>query len=250
VSDADRPTRPPLTRSLQKFLCGIQLPPAPKKGPNPNKDYALLLNALAWHASGVTENAESITCSPSMRQVAEIMHCSTRTVQRSMHELQSLGFIRIRRRGNHLANIFTVYQTVRRSDTTTVVQSKRNNRHDNSRFRPDNSAVQTRQLESQTRQQLSSSGVDLQDSKRISGVVLQGQAKTKAALSFKDKNQNQNQSQGFTDLARMWASIPKSPAMESPAPKRRSSAVDEYLQELAEAECREECQEISEEEEL
>jgi len=198
VSDADRPVRKtPLTRPLQKFLAGIQLPPIPKRcRHNPNMYRSLLLNAMAWHAPTIVENSGSITCAPSLKQLAQLMHCSTRTVQRIIDEVRAMGFISIKRRGNHLANIFTIYQTPHLSDTTVSVHSEPNKGRDTQRNRHDTPAAQTGHSATQTRQLVSPSGVDLQESKDSSGEDLQGrsaEATSKAKAPFLKDSQSQNQ---------------------------------------------------------
>jgi hypothetical protein len=165
-------SKPPLAKAAREFLIGIQLPVA-KRGPNRNKDFALVLNAMFWHASGIEDDSEIVTCSPSLEQIAELAHCSARDVQRALSGLISLGIVERKRRGDGLSSIYTVRKKPK-SDTTTVVHSENAFRYDNSIFRSDNLGVQTRQFGDQTRQQLSTSGVDLQDSKESSGVNLQG----------------------------------------------------------------------------
>jgi len=95
------PKRPPLAKAAREFLMGVQLPPPPKHGPNPNKDYALLLHAMLWHAREVKEDAQYVKCSPSLKQLAALMFCSVRTVQCVMQQLISIGIVEIYRRGLH-----------------------------------------------------------------------------------------------------------------------------------------------------
>jgi hypothetical protein len=205
--------KPPLARSAREFLTGVQLPAPPKHGPNPNKDYALLLHAMLWHAREVTEDAEFVKCSPSLRQLADLMFCSVRTVQRTLQKLISLRFVASQRRGDGLSSNFTIHKKPY-SDTTTVV-------HSESTFRHDNSQVQSGQLRpSDTTTRISDTTTQGSDTTTVvhlrgkaSGVDLQGrspsgvkpqerstEAKSKPDLrstSVEDQTQQQKQNELF-----------------------------------------------------
>jgi hypothetical protein len=208
--------KPPLAKAAREFLAGVQLPPPPKHGPNPNTDSALLLHAMMWHAREVRADAKFVKCSPSLKQLAKLMFCSVRTVQRVMQALHSIGIITSQRRGDGLSNHFIVYQKPH-SDTTTVVHSEMG-------FRHVNSVVQTGQLgRSDTTTRISdtttpvsdattvvhlrgrSSGVDLQG-RSPSGVDLQGQgaeSKSKPPLCSSSKDQDQKQLQVSAECLRL-----------------------------------------------
>jgi hypothetical protein len=103
------PKKPPLAKAIREFVQGLQLPPAPEHGPNPNPDHAALVLAMLQHCNGLTSGAPTAICSPSLIQVARLRHCSKRTIQRQMAELREIGIVTDQRRGT-ASNLYAIHK--------------------------------------------------------------------------------------------------------------------------------------------
>src|SRR5579871_3881372 len=104
------PKKPPLAKAIREFVQGLQLPPAPEHGPNPNPDYAALVLAMLQHCTGLTSGATTATCSPCLNQLARLRHSSKRTIQRQMAKLRQLGIVTDQRRGT-ASSLYTIHMT-------------------------------------------------------------------------------------------------------------------------------------------
>jgi hypothetical protein len=146
--------RPPLMKAARQFLRGIELPTPPKHGPNPNADLGHLFAAMMFHVSGLKDDATTATCSPSTSELAAIMFCSKRHVERRMKTAVDAGYITKQRRGNSLSNVYTIHQhpegmrqlLTHHPDTTTVVASESQSDATTPAVRCDNSPEGMRQL--------------------------------------------------------------------------------------------------------
>jgi hypothetical protein len=87
----------------------MEFPPH-ERGPNRNIELAALVLAMLMHASGLKEGADTVTCSPSQSQIAQLLHCSVSTVKRLTKRLRDLGFATSARRGDGLSNTFIIHK--------------------------------------------------------------------------------------------------------------------------------------------
>jgi hypothetical protein len=130
--------KPPMAKASREFLVAMQFPPAPKHGPNPNIKLAALFGAMMFHCSGVKENAETVTCSPSQRQIADLLHSSIKAVERLMQKAQSIGLLTSRRRGDGLSSVYTIHkapqtrQLLSEQQTRQLLTGLKSSRPDNS----------------------------------------------------------------------------------------------------------------------
>jgi hypothetical protein len=146
--------KPPLMKAARQFLRGIELPTPTKHGPNPNADLGHLFAAMMFHVSGLKDGATSATCSPSTSELAAIMFCSKRHVERRMKKAVDAGYITKKRRGNSLSNVYTIHQhpegmrqlLTHHPDTTTVDASENQSDATTPAVRCDNSPEGMRQL--------------------------------------------------------------------------------------------------------
>jgi hypothetical protein len=155
--------KPPMAKAIREFVAGIKFPPA--KNSDANYKSAALILAMLQHGKGLIEGAGEATCSPSYSQVADILHCTVKTIQRQTEKLIRLGLVVSRRRG-HASNQFTIYQTPQTgqlvSNDQTGQQVSTRNRTPR-QVRQDTLPVQTGHLAIQTGQQVSYSGVKPQE---------------------------------------------------------------------------------------
>lgn len=118
--------RPPMVKAIRDFIAAMEFPPQPKHGPNPNITLAgVVLAALS--CCNIEADAQAVEGSFALQQVADILHCSTRHVERVMRDLKEFGTLTTERRGN-LSSLYTFYrsrairqQLSEQSDPTTVV---------------------------------------------------------------------------------------------------------------------------------
>jgi hypothetical protein len=103
-------TRKPMAAAIRTFVTGMQFPPAPKHGPNPNTDLATFTITMLQFALGITEGCTDASVSPAVSQVAEVIHGSDRTVKRRLKALRELGLLTVRERG-HFSTEYTFHQT-------------------------------------------------------------------------------------------------------------------------------------------
>jgi hypothetical protein len=109
------PKRPPMAKAIRKFLAAIRPNPPRKKHKNgkdvtetDSRTMMLVLHSLLWCARGVTEDAESINSDASLKQIAELAHCSPRACQYALEELEFQKVIAIHRRGHRVSNVYTI----------------------------------------------------------------------------------------------------------------------------------------------
>jgi len=156
--------RPPLARACREFLANLKLPTECTEG---HKDYALLLllTTMTLFTKNVEDGAESVTCDPSVAQLARLMHASPRQVQRIISRAREKGILTSVSRGSDMSSIFTIHQNpisgAAPSEATPYrVVPETPTSHDNSTLRHDINASQTRQDDVQGRHTtVSSSGV-------------------------------------------------------------------------------------------
>jgi hypothetical protein len=147
----DQKKHPPMAKASREFLTGMQFPPSNHS--DMNIKLAALFGAMLLHCSGLNEDAETATCSPSQRQLADILHCSIKAVERLMQKARSLDFLTSQRRGDGLSSVYTIHkhpvqtrQLVTGQQTRQLVTRLKDSDPTRCRFRPDKKAVQTRQL--------------------------------------------------------------------------------------------------------
>jgi hypothetical protein len=146
----DQKKHPPMAKASREFLTGLELPPSNHS--DMNIKLAALFGAMLLHCSGLKEDAETATCSPSQRQIADILHCSIKAVERLMQKARSLDFMTSQRRGDGLSSVYTIHkhpvqtrQLVTGQQTRQLVTRLKDSDPTRRRFRPDTLAVQTRQ---------------------------------------------------------------------------------------------------------
>ena len=146
-----------MAKAIREFVAAMKFSPT-KKGPNPNIELAGLVLAMLQHCHGLQSGATVATCSPSYAQLAELLHCGEKTIQRLISRLVNDGLITTQRRG-HNSNSFTIHQTGQQLSTQQTGQQLSTRNRTTHQTRPDNSTIQTGQLAVQTGQQLSYIGV-------------------------------------------------------------------------------------------
>ena len=72
---------PPLVQAIREFIAEMDFPPVPPKGPSSNTVYASIIQALLGHARRLRAEDNEVTVTPSSQQLADVLHCSTRTVR-------------------------------------------------------------------------------------------------------------------------------------------------------------------------
>jgi hypothetical protein len=171
----DQKKKPPMAKAIREFVTGMHFPPAGNSDAN-YKSAALIVVALQ-HSTGITEGATTVTCTPSYAQLADILHCTVKTIQRQMDRLIRLGFVTSKRRG-YVSNEFTIYQTPQVQPGQQVSSHKTGQQVSSLNRTPrpsrqDNKPVQPGHLDVQPGQQVSYSGVEpqgLSQEKPLSGV--------------------------------------------------------------------------------
>jgi len=121
---------PPMAKAIRDFVAGMQFPPAPKHGPNPNIDLAAFIISMLQHSTGLKENATTATCSPALSQMADMLHCTNSSIERRLQRLRALGLLTQRGRG-HASTIYTFHQTPQLllgQETATVAGSESSQR--------------------------------------------------------------------------------------------------------------------------
>jgi hypothetical protein len=124
--------KPPMAKASREFLAGMQLPPS--NHTDLNIKLAALFGAMLLHCSGLDENAETVTCSPSQHQIADLLHCSLTAVERLMRKARTLGFLTKRSRGK-MSCVYTIHKVpqtrhlVTAQDTARPVTSTPLTRH-------------------------------------------------------------------------------------------------------------------------
>lgn len=145
---------PPMVKAIREFVDAMEFPPPPEHGPNRNIELASIALAMLMHASGLKEDADTATCTPSQSQIAQLLHCSISTVERMIRRLRNLGFVTSARRGDGQSNSFTIYKTpqtqqqLKEQQTQQQLTGLNKIRAVNSGVRPVNSTVQSHQLDS------------------------------------------------------------------------------------------------------
>jgi hypothetical protein len=129
---------PPMMKAARDFIASMEFPPLKK-----HADGTMKLAAVAFAAitccNNIEADAKVVTGSFALQQVADILHVSTKAVQRQLDKLREFGTLTSARRGT-LSNLYTFYRSpkvreqlepvdktpcVQSPDTTPSVQSSR-----------------------------------------------------------------------------------------------------------------------------
>ncbi len=140
------PNRPPMAQAIRQFVARMEQPAKHKS------EIAGTVLALLQFSKGLAADAMSVTVSPSLSQVAEILWCSKPSVRRRLKRVRDAGLITHKGRG-HASTLYTIHRTRQQADRSPVDPSKQTDHL----LIPLNS--QTDQNAIQTDQQLTPSGV-------------------------------------------------------------------------------------------
>jgi hypothetical protein len=116
----DKKKLPPMAKAAREFLAGVQLPPS--NHTDTNIKLAALFGAMLFHCSSIQNDAEAVTCSPSQRQIAELLHCSIPAVERLMRKARGLGFLTKRSRGT-MSCVYTIYKAPQQTHQLVMAQT-------------------------------------------------------------------------------------------------------------------------------
>ena len=100
---ADR-RRPPMAQAIRQFVAGMDKPAKHRS------EIAGTVLAMLQFSSGLATDAATATISPALSQLAEILWCSTPTVQRKLRRLREAGLLTQKGRG-HASTLYTIHQT-------------------------------------------------------------------------------------------------------------------------------------------
>ena len=102
-----------------------------------NLPYAAVILALLTFAKDLRLDSTEVTVDPSMAQLAEICHCSGRTIRRTLEKLQKHGMVfRTIRRG-HSSNVYKIVRQVRQDRGDRSPEKDRQDRGDHSESKRD-----------------------------------------------------------------------------------------------------------------
>jgi hypothetical protein len=101
--------KPPMAQAIRNFVAAMEFPSAPEHGANPNIELAGLSVTMLQFSNGLTNDATAASCSPSLSQIAAVLHCSTSTIKRLIKKLGSLGLMTSKRRGT-VSSLFTIHK--------------------------------------------------------------------------------------------------------------------------------------------
>src|SRR2546426_11913221 len=99
TDQSTQPKKAPLAQAIRAFVAAIELPIAttPREHEN-NFKYSGLILALLQFSSHLTVESATATCTPSLSQLASILHCNEKTIRRQLTEMETLGLLTVRRR--------------------------------------------------------------------------------------------------------------------------------------------------------
>jgi hypothetical protein len=120
-------TRKPMAAAIRAFVAGMNFPPAPEHGPSPNKELAALVVTMLQFAKDIPDHSDVICVDPALSQVAEVLHCSARSIKRGLRTLREMKLLTERERGR-ISTAYTFYQ----NPAGTTVDPARNSSGDNS----------------------------------------------------------------------------------------------------------------------
>src|SRR5579872_7572221 len=112
MTDSTKPTlakKPPMAAAIRDFVTAMKFPATKPDSPD-NANLAAFVVTMLQFAPGVTEGCTTVSTSPSVPQVAAVLHCSGRTVKRRLKALRELGLVTPRERG-HFSTLWTFHQT-------------------------------------------------------------------------------------------------------------------------------------------
>jgi hypothetical protein len=136
-------TKKPMAAAIRTFVAGMKFPPAPEHGPSPNKELVGIVVTMLLFAHGIIEDSNEVCVDPALSQVAEMLHCSERSIKRGLKSLRDMGLLTQKERG-HLSTAYTFHQTSAR--TTVVPAAARTTVGTARKSSGDNSASQRGQL--------------------------------------------------------------------------------------------------------
>lgn len=87
-----------MAAAIRAFVTGMKFPTT-KSESQTNSNLATFTVAMLQFALGMTEGCTTASVSPAITQVAEVIHCSDRTVKRRLKALRELGLLTVRERG-------------------------------------------------------------------------------------------------------------------------------------------------------
>jgi len=102
--------KPPMVKAIREFVAAMEFPPTKKHGPNQNLELAAVVLAALMCCNNVEADATTVTGSPSLAQIAAILHCSTSTVKRHLSKLRDFGTLKTERRGT-LSSVSTFHRS-------------------------------------------------------------------------------------------------------------------------------------------
>jgi hypothetical protein len=102
--------KPPLAQAAREFLTAMTFPPTPERGPSSNTVYAAIIQALLWHARYLRAEDNEVTVTPSSQQLADVLHCNTRTVRRLLESVIEQGMVTRVVRNGHLSNTYVIHK--------------------------------------------------------------------------------------------------------------------------------------------
>ena len=107
---------PPLAASTRVFLKGVQVPPT-EHGPSQSVRVISFLAIVFLFAKKLMEGSEQITIEVGLGQIAEVLHCSNKTVTRLFDEAIGLGLVeRVQHQGKQ--STYTIYKVPQTRDNS------------------------------------------------------------------------------------------------------------------------------------
>jgi hypothetical protein len=159
--------KPPMVKAIREFITAMEFPPLKNENSEANMKLAAVVLAALMHCN-VPEDAKTVTGTPSLAQIAAILRCSPRTIQRRLVKMKEAGMLTTERRGT-LSSSFTFYRDRQTGQQLSPQETGQQLSPDDTTTKPldtttqavrhDNSDALTRQLLPLTGQQLSYSGI-------------------------------------------------------------------------------------------
>ena len=105
-----KPKLKPLPQAIREFISEMDFPPAPARGPSSNTVYSAVIQALMGHARHLRPEDTTVTVTPSSKQLADVLHCATRTVRSHIEALEKHGIVVRQIRNGDLSNVYTIFK--------------------------------------------------------------------------------------------------------------------------------------------
>ena len=104
-----------MAQAVREFVTGMTFPPESEKGGHSsNTLFAGVILALLSHARNLRLGDVEVTVDPALRQIADLLHCSPRTVRRHIEALQGHGMVYRTVRKGHSSNLYTIIKHSRK----------------------------------------------------------------------------------------------------------------------------------------